>query len=379
MLPHPIPLCILADDLTGALDSAVDFVSQTAAVNVVYAPHASRDQKHLMALADAGSGFAIATGTRECDPSQASIHIKSFIPILARADCAFKKIDSLLRGPWAAEIAACWQSGQWDYCVIAPAFPELGRITRAGAQWMVDAQGEWQIACSDIVAVLGDYGIDAELVDAPQGLRKGVCVVNALEQDELNRLVALREHGSRILWCGSAGLSSALAGQALLSDTRLKTPVLGLFGSDHAVTQSQIEACGFVHERLAPSQAANGHAQSAKLHEHGAAFISLALDEGLRRDDAARIIAETFGQLVRAIDRPETLIVAGGETLQSLFPLLQIEGLKLVGKVAPGVPRSVIIGGPWAGVEVISKSGAFGVRTLWRELLLSNNLLREDR
>ena len=47
------------------------------------------------------------------------------------------------------------------------------------------------------------------------------------------------------------------------------------------------------------------------------------------------------------------------------------------GQIAPGVPRSTMQGGLWYGVEVVSKSGAFGPPTLWRDLLIDNGLMCE--
>jgi len=34
-------------------------------------------------------------------------------------------------------------------------------------------------------------------------------------------------------------------------------------------------------------------------------------------------------------------------------------------------------GGVWDGVEIVSKSGAFGPPTLWRNLLIENGLMSE--
>ena len=45
-----------------------------------------------------------------------------------------------------------------------------------------------------------------------------------------------------------------------------------------------------------------------------------------------------------------------------------------MGQVAPGVPRSILRGGAWDGVAVVSKSGAFGADSLWRDLLAANRL-----
>jgi uncharacterized protein YgbK (DUF1537 family) len=66
---------------------------------------------------------------------------------------------------------------------------------------------------------------------------------------------------------------------------------------------------------------------------------------------------------------PGTLVVAGGETLRGLCLSLGARSLELQGRIIPGLPRSIMRGGRWDGVTVISKSGAFGTPTLLRDLL----------
>jgi uncharacterized protein YgbK (DUF1537 family) len=95
----------------------------------------------------------------------------------------------------------------------------------------------------------------------------------------------------------------------------------------------------------------------------------LSLPDGLSCTEAARRIDHELGALVRRLDPPGTLIVAGGETLRGLCLALKAERLDLDGHILPGVPRSVLRGGRFDGVRVISKSGAFGERTLLRRLL----------
>jgi uncharacterized protein YgbK (DUF1537 family) len=67
--------------------------------------------------------------------------------------------------------------------------------------------------------------------------------------------------------------------------------------------------------------------------------------------------------------------VAGGETLRAICRGLGAGALEATGLVAAGVPRSVMLGGAWGGLEVVSKSGAFGGDTLWRDLLAENGLI----
>ena len=102
--------------------------------------------------------------------------------------------------------------------------------------------------------------------------------------------------------------------------------------------------------------------------------MSLDLPADLDRGTAARRIAAEFGRLVQSVPRPGTLIAAGGETLKALCLALGARCLEAVGQVAPGVPRSAMRGGAWDGLDVVSKSGAFGGDALWRDLLVANGL-----
>ena len=64
-------------------------------------------------------------------------------------------------------------------------------------------------------------------------------------------------------------------------------------------------------------------------------------------------------------------MVAGGETLRGLCLALGATSLEVQGRIVPGLPRSVMRGGRWDGVTVLSKSGAFGPPNLLRDLLRS--------
>jgi uncharacterized protein YgbK (DUF1537 family) len=66
--------------------------------------------------------------------------------------------------------------------------------------------------------------------------------------------------------------------------------------------------------------------------------------------------------LAAAADRlaPRSIVVSGGATLHRLVVVLGAHSLLVTGEPLPGVPCSVIGGGLWDGVTVISKSGGFG-------------------
>src|ERR1700743_1756336 len=118
-------LKLLADDLTGALDTVAEFIGVFGPVPVIW-PATSP--------AKIGESLAIDSGTREVEPDEAFACIREIAPQLGGAEIAYKKIDRRLRGPGWSEWEACMKSGAWAACIVAPAFPHQGRRTFEGRQ-----------------------------------------------------------------------------------------------------------------------------------------------------------------------------------------------------------------------------------------------------
>lgn len=195
-------LRLLADDLTGALDTSAELVGAFGTLNVVWLKGSI--------TAEPGS-LVVDTGTREVGPEQAAAIMQTFVPLLHDATIAFKKVDSLLRGPWTAELDVCLRSGPWDACVVAPAFAYQGRRTRGGQQYAVGEDGSWRAIGANILDQLRQHGIEAQTGEIGAGLRRGVSVFDAETDDDLDRIVQIgRRYSGRVLWCGTGGLASAL-------------------------------------------------------------------------------------------------------------------------------------------------------------------------
>ena len=195
-------LRLLADDLTGALDSAAWFVPVCGPIPVVWRDH------------DIPPNAAIDSGTRDAYAPGA---IERFAPLLVDGAPAFKKIDSLFRGHVALEIAAC--ARHFERVVIAPAFPAQGRITRGGRQLVRDGSA-WRDVGTDLPG-LRDAETDADL--------------DAIVTEE-------RTKAGRVLWCGTGGLAAALAGRKPVPRPKLPKPLLALIGSQHPVSRAQVAA-----------------------------------------------------------------------------------------------------------------------------------------
>jgi uncharacterized protein YgbK (DUF1537 family) len=314
-------LRLLADDLTGALDSAARFLPLTGPVAVTWQGRAIE------------GSVAIDSGTRDLPAEAARARIERLAPLLDGGAPAFKKIDSLLRGHVAMELAACMR--RFDHCVLAPAFPFQGRITRDGRQlaltgdaWRdtgVDLQGELRALC--VEAQMRDAETDADL-DAI--VAEGRCLTG------------------RVLWCGTGGLAGALAGHGTVPRPGLSLPLLALIGSDHPASRAQVAA---VPADLLP------------------AVVVCDLPAGTDRLTARERIGETFRALLDRVGRPGTLFVTGGATLRDLCDALGVGRLEVDGELEPGVPTSLLRGGDWDGQRLVSKSGAFGDTGFLQRLL----------
>ena len=352
-------LRLLADDLTGALDSAAEFVGLVGPVHAYWQG------------AQPGTlprNAAVDTGTREGDEASARAATAAASVVLTGAGLPYKKIDSLIRGHSLVELAACFAAGGWTHAVLAPAFPYQGRTTRGGQQYSAGAP-----VGPNLMDALRALGLPAQL---GPNLADGITVFDAETDEVLDAIVA--GIGDRpVLWCGTGGLARALAashpGPALPS---LPGPVLGLFGSDQAVTAGQLAACD-PHWTAVPH---GGHASAAhiarRLARDGIALVSLDLPSGLPRAEAARRIGHELHALTTRLPCPGTLVVAGGETLRALCIALGAASLEVQGRAVPGVPVSILRGGVWDGVTIVSKSGAFGHPNLLRDLLRIPDLKR---
>jgi D-threonate/D-erythronate kinase len=363
-------LRLLADDLTGALDTAAEFVGAYGPFDVMWADALSRQLPACV---------AVDTGTRERGKVESVAIVESIAPLLRDGAIAYKKVDSLLRGAWAAELGACLRSGAWASCIVAPAFAYQGRRTCNGQQYARAQDGSWSRVGDNLLAQLAADGLDAQPGRFDAELTEGIHVFDAESEDDLDRVVEIgRRAPQPVLWCGSGGLAGALVrGSNASAPSQLRKPVLGLFGSDQPATAAQLAACGPVVIALAEAGDDNAGAVRRKLDADDVALVKFDLAADLSRGEAARRIARALASLTAALDPPGTLIVAGGETLRALCLTLGAHALKVTGRIMPGLPRSTIQGGRWAGVEVISKSGAFGAPNLWHTLLLDNQLLIE--
>lgn len=346
-------LRMVADDLTGALDTAAKFATPKAAIRVTWST---------TSLAR-GVATVFDSGCRELIEREAATAFSRAMPWLEPVPdgLSFLKLDSLLRGNAGDEIAACARRWPDRPIVVAPALPEQSRVTRGGRQYLLRASGA-EIVGEDIAASLSAAGLSAKLRSPTDPASPGINLIDAERDDDLDR-VAEEYQVHAPLWCGSSGLGIALSRRLGFAGARITraliAPVLGIFGSNHDVLVEQLDAVRSDVIRLVATEAAVSDV-SHRLTHRRVALVTFAHPEGTSRLDARASIEKRAASLLERIPKPGTLVVSGGETLRSVATALGAEALDVDGELDKGAPTSTLVGGRWDGVRVVSKSGAFG-------------------
>ena len=341
--------CLLvADDLTGACDSAVHFAAVGLRVFVSTAPDGAPREAQV---------FACSTESRDIDPAEAAYRIRQLAGRLRAQSprIRYKKIDSTLRGNTGVEIVAALEAFGCDAAVVNPAFPAMGRIVRCGA---LHIPREPSFRPIELTGWLRAYGAEACVHVAAGSLAAAIdsgaqfVSCDAVCNEDLAALAAeVLAVGKRILWVGSAGLAAALACHLAIdcgahhSPACSCGPVLFCVGSDHPVTVEQqrrlAERCS-----VAPPGSDIFGALAAGQH------VVLPIPRGRTGADPLR---RRFSDC-----RPAALFVSGGDTASLVCAALGARSIELRREFAPGIPEGILHGGTLDGVPVLTKSGGFG-------------------
>lgn len=358
-------LRILADDLTGALDTAAAF---GAGVPVYLdTPREAR----------AAPVSAVATATRDVPLGTLPAALAAPVRWLADGGLAFKKVDSLLRGNTYAEVAYAARAGGFTRVVFAPAFPQQGRITLDGRQWLLSAgQPLGARVPIDDGWVADAFGVFGMPVIASATARDDGLAAWIPDVKDDGDLAAIAAHAAspaarRWLWCGSAGLAFALAAQrgvapgvAAFPHAAGSGPLLLLSASHHPVVRKQwtlvrdVERAAIVVPHSRP--AALRSAFRAMADGVDVAMFDLSPTRLLIPAEAAKLLASQMQAIVGEAPRPAAVIVVGGDTLRNLCHAAGADALVARGTVRTGWGCAQLTGGRWDGVPCFSRSGAFG-------------------
>ena len=357
---------ILADDLTGALDTAAAF-SGTVPVYIDRPP--TPDQ-----CTDDTPIAALATGTRDVSAESLPARLQPALDWLRTGHIAFKKVDSLLRGNSFAETAWIAQHGDFDLTVFAPAFPAQGRITVDNRQWVVKTDGSRQSVATPLGEAFSELGQHpCATLDGDAGSACDTWIPEILTDADLDRVVAAIDDASESpLWCGSAGLAHALARRwKLAPSAEAARPLPGGEGPTILISASFQPVLRKQWARLCASHRTAVIARHADDAEIAAAldqartgaheiWLDLSPTETIPPEQAASLLAEQTARIVEQLPRPGQLMVVGGDTLLALCRASSATALMAHPAVKPGWGCARLVGGAWDGAPCYSRSGAFG-------------------
>ena len=388
-------ILIIADDLSGAADCASAYAKAGMETVVVIDRDATQDASARVIAIDADSRRMPAAQAAQAHRDLHARHA-------AGVRLFYKKIDSTLRGNFAAELAAIVDAA--GLAIVAPAFPKAGRTTVNGCQFLNGrpleqsevwrAEGIEGAAC--IPAMLRRHGVRAALVTLAQlrqdgaGLaarlaalaRDGVqAVVCDAETDDDLRIIAQAsaQPPAPCFWVGSAGLADHLA--ALARGARPAAPeievagaILAVVGSLSSVSREQaarLQEATRITQITMPAgvlRQGRSHPQWARMRQALGTALAGGRDLLLTIGTEEPVDMEAglqLSQALAAMVAPQSgslgaIIATGGETALALLSAMAYRGLRLVGEIEAGVPLA-IASGP-RPLPVITKAGAFGSR-----------------
>ncbi len=408
-----LKVAIIADDLTGANDSSVQFASRGMSTAVAV-PGVEFDNISPCEV------LVVDTESRDIYPNKAFNNVYKAAKELFKLNpniIFYKKVDSTLRGNIGSELDALFQAYRPKFIIFAPAFIESGRTTLNGIQFLHGKKLEdtelanvpkSPVDCSYIPEIIArqsnlktavleheiiKQGFDA-IVDALKNFALksiDVIICDALKVSDLDLIAKASKQFNKVAFAGSAGLAKALS--KLLPEGHFEniTPkaqkVLILAGSISEVTRAQTKSVynqrslSFIKADPVlsiqePLKAAEITAQKVKqaLSQQNIVLVSGAPEEedvkisakagadiGLNYFQTGERMATFMAELMRlCADEFDGFVLTGGDTAIHACQACGANLLKIISEVQSGIPLACIASGAHKGKFLITKAGAFG-------------------
>ena len=416
----PVRLGVIADDLTGANDTGVQFARWGARTIVPL------DWHNLGSLARRADVLVLSTDSRALARGVAAQRAKVAAQALrkGRVPAIYKKIDSTFRGNVGAELDAILEVYSAPLIVVAPSFPPAGRavvkgmitvggipvhrtaigrdpvapVRQSHLPTLLRAQSRRDVRHLPLESLRAPFFRLRRLIQAWREDDGDLVVADAVTAGDLVRLarLILREDLQRVV-VGSAGLAEAL-GPALGRRRRKRRrptagphPILVVVGSPNPTSLAQVawalrHGLPGVHAEIREVLAGRERFRSelertvgkvrAELTAGRGAILTLSQrslsPSGKKRSlrpSASGTLSEFLGSVTRRVARGQklgALILCGGDIAIATCRALGAEGIILGGEVEAGVPWGRLLGGEHPNLPVITKAGGFGSPDVFR-------------
>lgn len=396
---------IIADDLTGACDTAIAMKRKNERACVCFQKtvgHRVPGEPEVLAF---------HTDSRTASAQNAYDAVYSLVTELQKTPGGgfrfYKKIDSLFRGNVGAEIEAAVRASGCDCVLLAPAAPAHGRIIRGGRLYTEPARPEkgmdlhpllkWKDAPPFVSVGLREVRQGAAALEEYfQKLRRSGAkrILADGETEEDLRIVAQAAQalGPDIVLAGNSGFAGALrqeirTGHLPEQIPQKEPPVLFVLGSCSSVTRDQCEhfltypRTGAVWLRAEQCLHGERDREVERAYHRCQAFLEtgpmaliLAVDSlqdgavecagaGGNREISSRQIVDALGQVVSRLMECysfEVLFLSGGDTAQEILKKIGAESMEVFYELLPGMPLAKVRCRSGQELLAITKSGSFG-------------------
>jgi uncharacterized protein YgbK (DUF1537 family) len=344
--------------------------------------------------------IAVDTDSRRQSPADAAASVRAAIAACGGVPI-LKKVDSLLRGNFAAEVGAL-QELYGVAPIVASALPSAGRVVVDGVLRVggvpLHETGWWHAedrpaprSVSEALAPSGTYSVPLATVRqggevlakalAEAGAAGLVAVCDAESDDDLDGVhAAARQVCERPVLVGSGGLAAAAArafpadAESVAAPRSVAETVLVVVGSaapSLSVQLTALEAASDVVLRLDPHALLRDPSGmrsdvAARVRGSRCAVVSLDGASGVRPDLAPQLAA-ALAQAVEpaAAADHRALVLTGGETARGVLDLLGIDRLTPVAERCGAVLSR-------AGDRLVAtRPGSFGSPTSLADLVAS--------
>lgn len=410
---------IIADDLTGANDTALQFHLRGCNTQIIL------DHNAVPGTMIHTQAWAVSTESRNCDVEIAKEKVKAATKNLLdnfHIEHFYKKIDSTLRGNIAQEILAMLEVLKWDAAIVLPAFPNEGRITVGGYHLLkgipiertelardphspiyeshiptilkrqLPEEKKELVSLIELSTVMKGAGPILVKLNELISQGKKLIVIDAVSTIDIEQVILASEKCThKILPCGSAGAAQALGNIWLpemkyqhIAKTIPSLPKLIISGSSTDLTASQIKKLAddedientyFIalkledilkneNEEIAERAIRNLKKDnvvvihSSLLIENHDDLPHLLFEHELTKTKFASMIGDYLANLTKKIisEKDLILITIGGETSYKCCKAIDSENIQLIDAVAPGIPLCIDHKAQW----IVTKSGNLG-------------------
>jgi D-threonate/D-erythronate kinase len=377
---------VLADDLTGAMASAVRLRDRGI-----------RARPCWILESDLSDAEAVVVDMRTRDsPERGLESAREWARHLRAHGCRRLELrmDSTLRSNTASELRGLVEGAGLSAAIVlaAPAFPDAGRITRDGSQLLAGSSIQPIGPCNVGAWLFPGHDVSSLPLELVKEGSEAVCgrIQEEVERG-ITRFVADTEANEHLRVLATA------VGRLEDEGWTFVTVSPGAWLSYHPVPSRE----PFALVVLASATGANAQ-QLATLAGAGASIVkagsvlaasnpepdaSIVVVETLSSPgDApsashARRAAETAHALLEESDRTERrcagIVVSGGHAAATLVDMLGAVGVQPIRELEALCSEGVLLGGPYDGLTIVTKGGVVGGATT--SMRLANSVLRNGR